>query len=105
MHERSNYISKSTVSRLALMAIRVLEEACKAGVHGPIQRTPTHRLALGYLVLAGVTAPRQATTLWELLGHEGVFEQLSCRQSHGGVILDGRRQRAEAIGRSSGMSD
>lgn len=96
---RRSGISRATVSRLALLAIDTLEEACKAGAYGPVERTALHRLALGYLMLAGVTAPPQASQMWRLLGHEGMFEQLSSRQAHGGVMLDGMRHRARAIAR------
>ena len=67
------------------------------GEQGPIERSALHQLALGYLLLAGVTLKPQVRTLWQLLGHEGKFEQLSCRQSHSGVMLDGMRQRAKAL--------
>jgi hypothetical protein len=92
-------LSRATVSRLAILAVDTLAAACDAGSNGPVERTALHRLALGYLMLTGVTAPPQAATMWRLIGHEGVFEQLSCRQSHSGVMLDGMRQRAAQIGR------
>ena len=96
-----NQLSRRTVSRLALLAIDVLDEACRQGEQGPVERTALHQLALGYLLLAGVSATSQVRTFWRLLGHEGSFEQLSSRQSHSGVMLDGMRQRATALGEPS----
>ena len=64
---------------------------------GPVERTVLHRLALGYLLVTGVTAAHQASTIWRLIGHKCLFVQMSCRQSHGGVMLDGMRMRAKAI--------
>ena len=90
-------LPRSAVSRLALVAIDVIEGACHAADHGPVDRTELHKLALGYLMLAGLANQHQATVFWQVLGQEGVFEQLSCRQSHYGIMLHGMRQRAEAM--------
>jgi hypothetical protein len=92
--------SRSTVSRLAVVAVGVLGEALDAADYGPVERTALHKLALGYLMLVGVAAPYQVRVLWEILGHEGSFAHMSDRQSHSGVILDGIRQRAKALASS-----
>ncbi|WP_230207029.1 hypothetical protein [Novosphingobium sp. Gsoil 351] len=63
----------------------------------PVERTVLHKLALAYLLVTGVTAPPQTSNLWRMLGHEGDYAQRSCRQSHGGAMLDGMRKRAMAI--------
>lgn len=54
----------------------------------PIERTALHRLALGYLLFAGWANRNQVTALWEVLGHEGQFVQMSCRESHFGSMSD-----------------
>ena len=89
--------SRATVSRLALLAIDTLAAAIQEANHDPVERTALYRLALGYLLVTGVTAAHQASTIWRLIGHEGLFVQMSCRQSHSGVMLDGMRIRARAI--------
>jgi Tfp pilus tip-associated adhesin PilY1 len=91
-------LPRSTVSRLALVAVSVLDEACQAAILEPVERSVLHKLALGYLMLVEVTNQRQATTFWQLLGHEGAFNQASCRQSFGGTMLDGMLTRAKALG-------
>jgi Tfp pilus tip-associated adhesin PilY1 len=93
-------LPRSTVSRLALVAVSVLDEAFRAADQEPVERAALHKLALGYLMLVDVTNKRQAATFWQLLGHEGPFKQPSCRQSHGGTMLDGMRIRATALGES-----
>jgi Tfp pilus tip-associated adhesin PilY1 len=93
-------LPRSTASRLALVAVSVLDEACRAAVREPVERSAVHKLALGYLMLVDVTNKDQATTFWQLLGHEGTFSQPACRQSYGGTILDGLRTRAKALGES-----
>ena len=82
---------------MALLAIDTLAAAIKEANEVPVERTVLHRLAQGYLLVTGVTAAHQASTIWRLIGHEGLFVQMSCRQSHGGVMLDGMRMRAKAI--------
>lgn len=78
---------KSTSERLALLALDVLDEAFVLARLEPIERTPLHRLALGYLLLAGCANAAQVTTLWAVLGHEGLYAQMSCRQSHFGSMV------------------
>lgn len=89
--------SRATVSRLALISTDALEAAVQEASRGPVERTMLHKLALGYLMVTGVTEADQASTIWRRIGHEGVFVQTNCRQSHSGIILDGMRTRAKAI--------
>ena len=84
--------SRSARQRLALLALDVLDEAFVEADREPIERTPLHRLALGYLLFAGWANRAQVTSLWEVLGHEGQFEQMSCRQSHFGCMSHHIRQ-------------
>lgn len=77
----------SARQRLAILALDVLEEAFVEARIEPIERTALHRLALGYLLLSGWANSAQVRTLWEVLGHEGLYAQMSCRQSHFGSII------------------
>ena len=86
---------KSTNQRLALLALDVLDDAFVEARLEPIQRSPLHRLALGYLLLAGCANAKQVTTLWVVLGHEGLYEQMSCRQSHFGRMIHHIRREVE----------
>ena len=86
---------KSTKQRLALLALDVLDDAFVEARLDPIQRTPLHRLALGYLLLAGCANTKQVTKLWAVLGHEGLYEQVSCRQSHFGSMIHHIRREVE----------
>ena len=87
--------SKSTRQRLALLALDVLDEAFVEARLEPIQRTPLHRLALSYLLVAGCANAAQVTTLWAVLGHEGLYEQMACRQSHFGTMIHHIRRDVE----------
>lgn len=73
--------------RLALLALDVLDEAFAEARLEPIERTALHRLALGYLLFAGWANAAQVRTLWAVLGHEGLYAQMSCRQSHFGSMV------------------
>lgn len=77
---------KSAKKRLAILALDVLDQAFVEAKFEPIERTALHRLALGYLLFAGCANRNQVTELWEVLGHEGQFEQMSCRESHLGCM-------------------
>lgn len=97
----ANRPSRQTIARLAVLAVEVLSEAYDLADREPIDRSTIHKLALGYLMLVDVTAPPQAARLWQLLGHEGNFSQMDCRQAIGGVMLDGMWQRARALAGSA----
>lgn len=90
-----NQPRQSTKQRLALLALDVLDDAFVEARLEPIQRTPLHRLALGYLLLAGCANAAQVTTLWSVLGHEGLYQQMSCRQSHFGSMIHHIRREVE----------
>jgi len=93
----SNRLPRSAVSRLALVAIDVLDEAYRTADRKPIERTAIHRLALGYLLLSGLASKGHVRTIWQVLGHEGLFVQMPCRQSHFGNIIHGIRERARGL--------
>lgn len=78
---------QSAKQRLGLLALDVLDEAFAQARLDPIERTPLHRLALGYLLFAGFANAAQVKTLWAVLGHEGLYAQMSCRQSHFGSMV------------------
>ena len=86
---------KSTRQRLALLALDVLDDAFVEARLEPIDRTPLHRLALGYLLLAGCANAAQVRTLWAVLGHEDLYAQMSCRQSHFGSMIHHIRREVE----------
>lgn len=88
-------VSRSTVRRLALVALDVLVEACRSAGEHPVDRTSLHRLALGYLLVTGCATAGHAKTIWHIMGHEGMFNQPSCRQAYSGNILDGIRLNIE----------
>lgn len=79
---------QSARQRLAILALDVLDEAFVEAKWEPIERTPLHRLALGYLLFTGWANRNQVAALWEVLGHEGQFQQMSCRESHFGCMID-----------------
>lgn len=87
----------AAVQRLAILALDVLEEAYREAREKPISRTSLHRLALGYLMLTGCAGAGQVTILWRVLGHEGVFEQMPCRQSHFSNIVHGIKGRVRKL--------
>lgn len=87
-----------TRRRLALLALDVLDDAFREARSDPIERTPLHRLALGYLLLSGWANAAQVRTLWEVLGHEGLYSQMRCRQSHFGSMSHEIRQMVERPG-------
>lgn len=78
----------SAKQRLAILALDVLDAAYVEAKSEAIERTALHRLALGYLLFAGWANRNQVMALWEVLGHEGQFEQMSCRESHFGCMSD-----------------
>ena len=88
----------SARQRLALLALDVLDEAFNEARLKPIDRMPLHRLALGYLLFAGWANSSQVRTLSAVLGHEGLFDQMSCRQSHFGSMVHPIRRGVEQSG-------
>ena len=95
---RTLKLRSAAVRRIGLLALDVLDAAYIEANHEPLERTALHRLALGYLVVSGCASPLAVRTLWEVLGHEGVFVQMACRQSHFGNLSHGIRQRIEKLG-------
>jgi len=84
-------IPRAAVHRLATLALDVLNEAYREAENGAIERNAMHRLALGYLLLAGCATVGHTRTIWEILGHENGFHDMSSRQSHFGVMAHGIR--------------
>ena len=78
---------ESANRRLALLALDVLDEAFMEARLEPIERSRLHKLALGYLLVTGWANAAQVRTLWAVLGHEGLYAQMSCRQSHFGSMI------------------
>lgn len=89
---------QSPKQRLGLLALDVLDEAFTQARLDPIERTALHRLALGYLLLTGWANAAQVKTLWAVLGHEGLYAQMSCRQSHFGSMSHHIRRGIESRG-------
>lgn len=82
-------VPRAAVYRLATLALDVLNEAYKQAEDRGIERNAMHRLALGYLLLTGCATVGHTRTVWEVLGHENGFDEMSNRQSHFGVVMDG----------------
>lgn len=82
----------AAVCRLADRALDVLDEAYKGIADGSLERTALHRLALGYLLLTGCATKLHVIRIWQVLGHEGEYAQLSSQQSHFGNMTHGIRQ-------------
>ena len=92
-------LPKSAVRRLALLALDVLDEGYRSAEREPLERSAVHRLALGYLLVAGFATPGHVRTIWRVLGHEGSFANPTCRQSHFGIMLYGIRLNVEKLPR------
>ena len=88
-------LPRAAVYRLAVLAHDVLLRACNDATDEPVKRDAIHRLALGYVLVTGCATTPHVRTIWKVLGHEGVFSQLSCRQAHYGIMLHGIRQNVE----------
>lgn len=86
---------QSAKRRFALLALDVLDEAFTEARLEPIERSRLHRLALGYLLFTGWANDAQVPTLWAVLGHEGLYGQMSCRQSHFGSMIHHIRRAVE----------
>lgn len=90
-------VRPAAVKRVGLVAIDVLEQAFTIANREPLEPDVLHRLALGYLMLTGCCSPRTIDQLWKILRHEGMFEQMSCRQSHFGTLVQGIRERVSKL--------
>lgn len=88
-------VPRAAVYRLAMLAHHVLNEAYRQAEDRAIERNPMHRLALGYLLLTGCATVDHTRTIWEVLGHENGFDEMSNRQSHFGVVMDGIKRNIE----------
>jgi hypothetical protein len=79
--------------RLASLAWDVIDDAYQASRERPLERSTLHRLALGYLVVTGFADGSHVRAIWEMLGHEGTFNQMTCRQAYYGPVIVGIRDR------------
>jgi hypothetical protein len=79
--------------RLASLAWDVIDNAYHESREQPLERTTLHKLALGFLQIAGFAGGSQVRIIWKMLGHEGDFQQPPCRQAYYGPVIHGIRDR------------